>query len=186
MYLMGLSAFTSSTSSFSNPLSASRNFVIQFLPRYSIGFLSVRPTGDFSLILKRDGTVWAAGGNVYGQLGGNSTEHCGERRNGIVQQPVPCQPTAMHVAVLGNNNAQVIAGGTGFTLVPTNMGSVWAMGNNVHGQLGIDPVQHPVRSHVEVTLVGSDNVQLAAGTVHAVVVKSDGRVFAMGATDLTN
>src|SRR5690349_4544615 len=74
---------------------------------------------DHSLVVRLDGTVWAAGDNSDGQLGDGTT----------VSRHVP-------VRVRGLRGAVAVAAGTGHSLALRHDGSVWAWGNNAFGQLG--------------------------------------------------
>jgi alpha-tubulin suppressor-like RCC1 family protein len=78
--------------------------------------------GSFnSFAIKNDGTVWAWGYNGYGQLG-DGTYGC---------PIVPKEITSLSYVT------SKIASGNFHTLVLKTDGSVWAMGNNDYGQLGI-------------------------------------------------
>jgi hypothetical protein len=73
-----------------------------------------------SLALKSDGTVWAWGYNLYGQLGNNTT---------IFYSNIPVQ-----VSIL--NKVIAIAGGGYYSLALKSDGTIWAWGRNDSGQLG--------------------------------------------------
>ena len=71
----------------------------------------------FRLFLRNDGTLWAMGGNYYGQLGdGTSTD----------------RSTPVQVAT-GVASMQT---GSGFSMFVTADGTLWGMGKNSYGQLG--------------------------------------------------
>ena len=79
------------------------------------------------MLLKQDGTVWATGGNEYGQLGDGSTTST----NGFVK------------AIDGH--AQAVAAGYAHSMVLGRDGSVWTTGDNTFGQLannGRDSQKH--------------------------------------------
>src|SRR3989339_660349 len=71
------------------------------------------------LALKSDGTVWAWGGNEYGQLGDGTTTN----------RKTPIQ-------VSGISSITAIAGITHHSLALKSDGTVWAWGYNYYGQLG--------------------------------------------------
>ncbi|MEJ2668457.1 MAG: hypothetical protein P8Z81_15410, partial [Deinococcales bacterium] len=75
-----------------------------------------------SLALEDNGTVWAWGYNGHGQIG-----------NGASGTDV-LTPTA--VAALSGHTITAIAAGSGDSLALDDNGSVWAWGDNAHGQIG--------------------------------------------------
>jgi alpha-tubulin suppressor-like RCC1 family protein len=79
---------------------------------------------DFSLALKADGTVWAWGNNVLGQLG----------VNGITYSTVPIQ-------VPGVTEVAAISAGFRHVLALRRDGTVYAWGWNANGQLGDGTLQ---------------------------------------------
>lgn len=80
----------------------------------------VQISGGFhSLVLKSDGTVWAWGFNMHGQLGnGTNTDR------------------KMPVQVKGLDNVTTIAGGVRHSIALKTDGTVWAWRGNWAGQLG--------------------------------------------------
>ncbi len=86
------------------------------------GFSDVRTAAagtTHSLIIKEDGTLWAAGENYYGELG------LGHNSNKNVFTKVEEFSDVQEVAV-GSNHTLFIDGGT-----------LWITGHNNHGQLGL-------------------------------------------------
>jgi alpha-tubulin suppressor-like RCC1 family protein len=83
------------------------------------GAVGIAAGRDHSLALLSDGTVWAWGGNGFGQLGDGST-------------------TDRHdpVAVSGLPRAMAVSAGSLFTVALGADGTVWAWGENGTGQLG--------------------------------------------------
>lgn len=76
--------------------------------------------GYFSLAIKTNGTLWAWGGNAYGNLGlGNTTDN------------------SSPVQVGGLTNWSTIAGGSGFSKAIKTDGTLWSWGRNNNGQLGL-------------------------------------------------
>ncbi|MBI2472804.1 MAG: IPT/TIG domain-containing protein [Planctomycetes bacterium] len=115
-----------------------------------------------TLALKSDGTVWAWGGNDYGQLGDGTTTD---------------KSTPVQVSGLSSVTA-ISAGKRYYSLALKSDGTVWAWGDNSIGQLGdgtttkrITPVQ--VSSLSGVTAI-------VAGLYHSLALKSDGTVWAWG------
>jgi len=109
--------------------------------------------------IKTDGTLWACGGNSYGQLVQNDRTH----RSSPVQVPGTTW-----------NNVASAAGSTGF--VKTD-GTLWTIGRNVHGNLGINnrtnyssPVQVP----------GTTWRTVYAGAYGISAIKTDGTLWSWG------
>jgi alpha-tubulin suppressor-like RCC1 family protein len=81
------------------------------------GFADYAAGGGHTVAVKTDGTLWAWGGNGYGQLGDGTT----------TPRPSPVQ--------VGSGFASVAAGSDHTVAVKTD-GTLWAWGNNQHGELG--------------------------------------------------
>jgi alpha-tubulin suppressor-like RCC1 family protein len=124
---------------------------------------------NHTVALINGGTVRAWGGNSNGQLG-NGT-------NG------PGTDTNVPVVVSGSNSVMAIAAGNAFTIVLQNVNldsKVWACGSNNNGQLGNNSTTD---SNVPVQVSGMSStgaIGIAAGYDHAVVMKTDGTVWAWG------
>ncbi len=118
--------------------------------------------GNYTVVLKNDGSLWAWGGNTYGQLGDETTT-----------------PKNSSVKINAADWKQVAAGESHTLAIKTD-GTLWAWGfNNPYGQLG-DSTRNNQNRPVR---IGSDNnwLSLAAGAVHSVAVKTDGTLWAWGA-----
>ena len=127
------------------------------------GFPDVYYGGLHSLALKNDGTVWAWGSNINGQLGN------GTNTNSNV--PVQVSGLSGITAIAGGHNGS-------FSLALKNNGTVWAWGDNSTGQLGNGTTTN---SNVPVQVNGLTGVVgIAGGGWHALAVKSDGTVWAWG------
>jgi alpha-tubulin suppressor-like RCC1 family protein len=122
---------------------------------------AVAGTGNFSLAVREDGTVWAWGANTQGQLGNGTT----------TQRLTPGQ-------VPGLTDVVSVAAGQGFSLALRGDGTVWAWGANASGELG-DGTTTRRLTPVRVTGL-SDVVTLAASHNHAVALRGDGTVWAWG------
>ena len=124
------------------------------------GFRAVAAGKEHSLAVKSDGTVWAWGGNSFGQLGD------GTRINR--SSPVRIHGLTDIVSVAASNHS----------LALRNDGTLWAWGANNRGQLGdgtrIDR-SNPVKVG-ELTGIAA----VSAGEAHSLAVKNDGTLFAWG------
>ena len=114
-----------------------------------------------SLALRADGTVWAWGWNIAGQLGDGTT----------IQRLTPVQ-------VPGLTGVVAVAAGAYHSLALKSDGTVWAWGWNAYGQLGdgtlVNRLQ-PVR-----VLVLSGATGISAGVLHTLAVRADGSAWAWG------
>jgi alpha-tubulin suppressor-like RCC1 family protein len=115
-----------------------------------------------SLALASDGSVYAWGYNGYGQLGNGST----------ITSTIPVQ-----VSIPAGVSFQSIAAGYDHSLAVATDGSVYAWGNNSHGQLGdgstttrLTPVQATIPTGVIVQ-------SIAAGYHHSLALATDGSVY---------
>ena len=117
----------------------------------------------FSLVLKKDGTVWATGYNSNGQLGIGSID------------------TQLTLTAMTDFNSSItaIAAGWNHSIVLKNNGTVWATGDNSSGQLGIGTLDQQLTLTV-MTDFNSDITALAAAGDVSLVLKNDGTVWATG------
>ena len=75
---------------------------------------------EHTLVLKYDGTVWATGGNMFGQLGIDWRT----------------QTTIANFVEVVSGDATAVATGNEHSMVLKKDGSIWATGSNMEGQLG--------------------------------------------------
>jgi alpha-tubulin suppressor-like RCC1 family protein len=124
-------------------------------------FLAVAAGTLHTVALRSDGTLWAWGGNTYGQLGDNTTE----------EKHVPTQ-------VGTNTNWVAVAAGGEHSLALRSDGTLWAWGENGNGQLGNNTVDD---RHVPTQVgINTNWVAVAAGNDHSVALRSDGTLWAWG------
>jgi RHS repeat-associated protein len=117
---------------------------------------------DHSLFIKSDGSLWGMGFNAYGQLG------TGSNLPEYYDTPVE----------ILTGGVKAISGGELSSLFIETNGSLWAMGWNYYGQLGVGSEGNQFNSP---TLVVSSNVTaIAAGGLHSLFIKSDGSLWSMG------
>jgi alpha-tubulin suppressor-like RCC1 family protein len=91
--------------------------------------------------------------------------------------------TEAHASDAARQQLAALAGGGDFSVMADRDGSVWAWGSNAYGQLGTgDDTAHP--SPIQVTAADGrplgDAVAVAAGTHHALAVRTDGTVWTWG------
>jgi alpha-tubulin suppressor-like RCC1 family protein len=130
------------------------------LPR-SVPTSAVSAGYSHSLALHADGTVWASGYNLLGQLGDGTTA--------TRSTPAPVQGLA---------GATAISAGTNHSLALRADGTVWAWGDNANGQLGDGTTTNrslPVQVQGLTGVIAVD-----AGGVFSVALRSDGTVWAWG------
>jgi alpha-tubulin suppressor-like RCC1 family protein len=118
-----------------------------------------------SLALTNSGEVYATGHNNKGQLGlGNN-----DNENNFTEVTLPTSA-----------NIIAIAAGDYHSLVLANDGKVYATGSNSDGRLGIGNNDNK-NSFTEVTLpVGTNVIDIAAGSDYSFILTSDGKVYATG------
>jgi alpha-tubulin suppressor-like RCC1 family protein len=117
--------------------------------------------GNHSLALRVDGTVWAWGTNMDGQIGNGTTDSGG----------IPAR-------VLGLAGVVAIAAGGAHSIALRDDETVWAWGPNLEGELG-DGTTTNRTSPVQVSGLGNI-VAVAAGGMHTVTLKDDGTIWAWG------
>ena len=126
--------------------------------------------GYWSLFLKKDGTLWAAGdrNSLWASPGFKSDE-------------VNKYPESMLPTQILDNVTHIAAGENHILLVKTD-GSLWGMGGNVHGELGIS--QNTVKSLAplaETTQIMPSGVsEVFAGPLNSFILMQDGRLLSCG------
>ncbi|TAK96889.1 MAG: hypothetical protein EPO07_14025 [Verrucomicrobia bacterium] len=123
---------------------------------------AIECANDFSLFLKSDTSLWTMGYNDSGQLGD------GTYNNSVTNGPKQ----------IVSSGVIAIAGGASHSLFLKSDGSLWGMGNNYDGQLGISMSYYNTNQPQQ--LVTSGVVAAAAGTYHSMFLKNDGSLWGMG------
>jgi len=128
--------------------------------------------GYHTVAILADGTLWAWGRNLEGQLGNGTISH---HEDGITTPGI----VPFQIGIAGNW-AFVSAGGLHNAAIKTD-GTLWAWGENDFGQLGDGTTENrtvPVR-------IGSDNnwASVFAGGSYTVAIKTDGTLWAWGTND---
>jgi len=117
----------------------------------------------------------ACGYNTLRQLGSNHVF------NEVLDAPVK---------VMGLSDVKAISAGGVFTLALKTDGTVWAWGDNEHGEFGGGSIDESSKMKsldlknepAEVSML-QDVVEISAGNTHAIAVTSDGGVWAWGGND---
>jgi alpha-tubulin suppressor-like RCC1 family protein len=140
---------------------------------YLTGVVAIAAGTYHTVALKNDGTVWAWGGNDYGQLGDNTT----------TPHNTPVQVKGAG-AVGYLEGIIAVAVGYGHNVAIKNGGTVFSWGRNDDGQLGNNTTTDRT---IPVQVVGSGGkgfltnvVSVACGYSHSAAVKSDGTVWGWG------
>ncbi len=121
---------------------------------------AVAAGGKHSVVLKSDGTVWAWGDNVFGQLGDGTN----------VNKP-------KHTLVKDMMDVTSIASGNNHTLALKKDGTVWAWGANYCAQLG-NGTKNDSNIPVKVKI---DNIKyIYASDDRSWAIKSDGTIWNWG------
>lgn len=134
---------------------------------------SVSAGADFTVALKTDGTLWAWGGNDYGQLGNGSTT-----------------PSDLPICVLDQVTA--VSAGDYHVAALRADGSLWTWGDNLYGQLGdgtlesrsapakvLDQTAPTVSLPAQVPAV-TQAAAVGTGTYQTVCLLSDDTLFSWG------
>lgn len=122
---------------------------------------------QFSVALKEDGTIWAWGINVNGQLG-----------PGGGNMDFSAHPNPVQVTGLPGGMANITAG-QAFCLALAGDGTIWSWGNNTSRQLGHGAGSSQTPTPAQIPNFGNV-VAIAAGLHHSVGLKSDGSVWSWG------
>jgi alpha-tubulin suppressor-like RCC1 family protein len=128
------------------------------------GVKSVKAGCDHGLALKRDGTVWGWGSNVFGQLGDGT----------FSRSSVPVKVKI--------GNVKAISAGCNHNLALKEDGSVWAWGDNFYGQLGNGSSGDGIGANlpVKVANMGTGARAIAAGNRFSLALTGDNRVKSWG------
>jgi alpha-tubulin suppressor-like RCC1 family protein len=150
------------------------NQVVNFTPptpAFNSSWVAIAAGLGHSLALQANGTLWAWGSNLSGQLGnGNATD-----------QPAPAQ-----VLNPGATPYVAVTSGDSYSAARQADGSLWSWGNDTSGQLGngatdpdpLHPVPHatPTRENT----AASDWAAVGSGASHTMALKAGGTLWAWG------
>jgi len=135
--------------------------------------VTVAGGASHSIALLADGSLYAWGYNIPGQLGNGTTSDC-RTPTGVVRAAVLYGKVVTAVAVGGNHNLALCSDGT-----------LAAWGANESGQLGNNSTAYyssfPIAVDRSGILAGKTVVAIAAGLQHSLALCSDGTLAAWGA-----
>ncbi|AEC03050.1 fimbrillin family protein [Parasphaerochaeta coccoides] len=134
---------------------------------------AVSAGSNHTMILKKDGTLWAMGYNYFGQLGDDTTDN--------KSTPVQVKDDAGGFMT----DVKTVSAGGYHTTILKEDGTLWATGSNQQGQLGVGnttnrstPVQ--VKASTAANDFMIDVKEVSAGTYHTTILKEDGTLWATG------
>jgi alpha-tubulin suppressor-like RCC1 family protein len=139
------------------------------------GITQISGGGDYALMLKSDGTVYACGYGSNGQLGDGSISN---NDTGLVQ--------VQGVGGSGNlTSITQIAAAESTSLALKNDGTMYSWGGNIDGQNGLGTVggTNPTTPVAITLLTGVDSINAGGKPYHFIASKSDGSVFCWGKGD---
>jgi len=120
-----------------------------------------------NLVLADDGTMWAWGYGLEGQLGSGGM--------GDSSVPIPVDPLP------GGRSPVQIAAGAYHNLALASDGTLWAWGRGDRGQLGNGANSHVLSPEAVLAIPGGRNIaSIAAGDVHSMVLATDGTMWTWG------
>jgi alpha-tubulin suppressor-like RCC1 family protein len=135
-------------------------------PRLVVKYLISNKLSTFyhhSFVLKTDGSLWAWGGNLNGEIGDGTTTD----RYSQVQ--------------IGTKEWKQVSAGYNHSLAIKTDGSLWAWGFNILGQLG-DGTNSEKHSPVKIG-TASNWKQISAGNNYSVAIRTDGTLWSWGYND---
>ena len=121
--------------------------------------------GAHTAAIKTDGTLWAWGYNLYGQLGDNTT----------ATKVSPVQTAT------GGTNWKQVSCGAFYTSATKSDGTLWSWGRNDYGQIGDNTIVNK-SSPVQTVGGGTSRKQVSCG-YNSIAIKSDGSLWSWGRND---
>ena len=140
----------------------------------NVEFIAVAAGEDHTVLLDKDGHVWTAGNNRYGQLG-SSVNISTKKAN----------PTFTKVTAGGIENVKfvAIAAGCMYTVLLDKDGNVWTMGRSYYGSLGRSVSGSFDKTAAKAYIVDEDHPKItaiAAGQYHTLLLDNTGAVWGAG------
>ena len=119
--------------------------------------------GNYTIILKNDGTLWGCGCNTFGQLG------LGDKTN---------RTTFTQITTNINDIKEIYCGGS-HTFMLKNDGTLWSCGYNYNGQLGLGDSDDRY-TFTEIATNANDIKSICCGSHHTLILKNDGSLWGTG------
>ena len=114
----------------------------------------------YTLILKKDSTLWGCGTNISGRLGSGSSL--------TFKQII--------------NDVKLVTCGDEHALILKNDGTLWSTGSNRHGQLGINSITGTT-TYTQIT-TNVDNIKsIYCGKYYNIILKNDDTLWGCGRND---
>ena len=156
----------------------------------AMNWISVSAGGSHTVAIRADGTLWAWGRNTFGQLGIGQATSAGTSHYALAPVQIGttvggaancCSPwcgislfSSIGTAMRWSS---VSAGGSHNLAVATD-GTLWAWGDNRHGQLGDGS---RTNRHIPAQIgADADWAYVSAGNVHSAAIKKDGTLWTWG------
>ena len=125
---------------------------------------SVYCGGNYTIILKNDGTLWGCGRNDYGQLGLGDTAN----------------RSTFTIIGVNTNNVKSICCGYYHTFMLKNDSTLCVCGRNDYGQLGLGQNTTYKTTFTQITTNTNDIESVYCGYYYTLILKNDGTLWSCG------
>ncbi|AEC01296.1 fimbrillin family protein [Parasphaerochaeta coccoides] len=130
-----------------------------------------------TVILAEDGTLWATGWNIYGQLGDGTSGYLNSKST----------PVRVKASINPDDfmtNVEAVSAGDYHTMILKEDGTLWATGWDQDGQLGINSITTYTGIPTKVTNTNIGEIPIirsvATGSRHTMLVSTDDRLWGTG------